>query len=51
MGAKAMFLGCGLFIYAFAPMGFLPSVPGQPHTLLAAAGLVVVGPLIYNTYR
>ena len=51
MGVKFVFVGCGLFIYAFAPASLLPTIPGQPQSLLVLAGLVIAGPLIYNTYR
>jgi hypothetical protein len=51
VAAKALLLSCGLFIYAYAPPGLLPTIPGEPQSLVVAAGLVVVGPLVYNTYR
>jgi len=51
MGAKAVLLSSALFIYAFAPLGFLPKIPGEPQSLVVAASVMLVAPLVYNVYR
>jgi hypothetical protein len=51
MAAKALLVSCALFLYAYAPPEFLSTIPGEPQSLLVAVGVVIVGPLIYNTYR
>jgi hypothetical protein len=51
MSAKAVFISCAIFIYAFAPAGFLPSIPLEPEALYAIGAAVVVSVMVYEAWR
>jgi hypothetical protein len=51
MTAKAIFISCAVFIYAFAPAGLLPAIPVGPESLYILGAVAVVGAMVYEALR